>query len=262
MLWVPTGTAANCLALAALCPPYGGVVCHRDSHIQNDEGGAPEFYTHGAKLMLADGAAAKLDPAGIETVIDQIANDVHRVQPHAISITNATEYGAVYTPDEVAAIGALAKDRGLGFHMDGARFAQRGRRDRRVGRRPDMARGGRCIVVRVREERRDGCRGAGVLPSRTGRRYLAAPQACRAAGIEGALSRRANPCDAGGRPVAGVRAVGERRRAGAGRRGGRADWSIRSKRTRCSCASPPPRPRGCARKAMISTIGRRARRGW
>lgn len=123
VLWVPTGTAANCLALAALCPPYGGVVCHRDSHIQNDEGGAPEFYTHGAKLMLADGEGAKLTPDTIRTVIDAIANDVHRVQPHAISITNATEYGRVYTPDEVAAIGALAKERKLGFHMDGARFA-------------------------------------------------------------------------------------------------------------------------------------------
>lgn len=123
VLWVPTGTAANCLALAALCPPYGGVVCHRDSHIQNDEGGAPEFYTHGAKLMLADGEGAKLTPGTIRSVIDAIANDVHRVQPHAISITNATEYGRVYNPEEVAAIGALAKKRGLGFHMDGARFA-------------------------------------------------------------------------------------------------------------------------------------------
>ena len=123
VLWVPTGTAANALALAALCPPHGGVVCHRDAHIQNDEGGAPEFYTHGAKLMLADGDAAKLTPDDILTVIDAIANDVHRVQPHAISITNATEYGAVYTPDQVAAIGSLARSRGLGFHMDGARFA-------------------------------------------------------------------------------------------------------------------------------------------
>lgn len=123
VLWVPTGTAANCLALAALCPPYGGVVCHRDSHIQNDEGGAPEFYTHGAKLMLADGEGAKLTPDTIRSVIDAIANDVHRVQPHAISITNATEYGRVYNPDEVGAIGALAKERDLRFHMDGARFA-------------------------------------------------------------------------------------------------------------------------------------------
>lgn len=122
-LWVPSGTAANCLALAALCPPYGGVVCHRDAHIQNDEAGAPEFYTHGAKLMLVDGDGAKMTPDAIQATLDAIANDVHRVQPHAISITNATEYGRVYTPDEVAAIGDLAKVRSLGFHMDGARFA-------------------------------------------------------------------------------------------------------------------------------------------
>ncbi len=123
VLWVPSGTAANCLALAALCPPHGGIVCHRDAHIQNDEGGAPEFYTHGAKLFLADGDGAKLTPAGIAALLDAIVDDVHRVQPHAISITNATEYGRVYSPAEVAAIGELAKARGLGLHMDGARFA-------------------------------------------------------------------------------------------------------------------------------------------
>lgn len=122
-LWVPTGTAANCLALTALCPPHGGVICHRDAHIQNDEGGAPEFYTHGAKLMLADGAGAKLTPDSVAALANAIADDVHRVQPHAISITNATEYGLVYRPEEVAAIGELAAKRGLGFHMDGARFA-------------------------------------------------------------------------------------------------------------------------------------------
>ena len=123
MLWLPAGSAANCLALAALCPPHGGVICHRDAHIQNDEGGAPEFYTHGAKLMLADGTGAKLTPHGIAEVADAISADVHRVQPHAVSITNATEYGLVYAPDEVAAIGEMARARGWGFHMDGARFA-------------------------------------------------------------------------------------------------------------------------------------------
>jgi threonine aldolase len=122
-IWVATGTAANSLALAALTPPYGGVICHRDAHIQNDECGAPEFYTHGAKLLLGDGPGAKLTPASAAAVADAIANDVHRVQPHALSITNATEYGCVYTPDEVAALGALARARGWGFHMDGARFA-------------------------------------------------------------------------------------------------------------------------------------------
>ncbi|PTD25642.1 threonine aldolase family protein [Sphingomonas fennica] len=122
-LWVATGTAANSLALGALCPPWRGVVCHRDAHINNDEAGAPEFFTHGAKLMPAEGDGAKLTPEAIAAVIDLIADDVHRVQPAAISITNATEYGLVYTPDEVAAIGALARARGLGLHMDGARFA-------------------------------------------------------------------------------------------------------------------------------------------
>lgn len=122
-LWVPTGTAANCLALTAMCAPHGGIVCHRDAHINCDEGGAPEFYTHGAKLLTATGPGAKLTPDAIHAVIDPIRNDVHQVQPHAISITNATEYGLAYTPDEVAAIGAVAKARKLGLHMDGARFA-------------------------------------------------------------------------------------------------------------------------------------------
>ena len=122
-LWVPSGTSANCLALAALCPPYGGIVCHRDAHIQNDECGAPGFYTHGATLILGDGPGAKLTPDAIRHAVGHIRNDVHQVQPHCVSITNATEYGLVYTPDEVAAIGDLARARGLGLHMDGARFA-------------------------------------------------------------------------------------------------------------------------------------------
>lgn len=123
VLWVPTGTAANALALAALCPPHGAVFCHREAHIQVDECGAPEFYTHGAKLLLLDGKGAKLTPDAIDAAAAAIRDDVHQVQPHGVSITNATEAGRVYTPDEVAAIGAVARRRGLGLHMDGARFA-------------------------------------------------------------------------------------------------------------------------------------------
>ncbi|MBB4857925.1 threonine aldolase [Novosphingobium chloroacetimidivorans] len=122
-LWVATGTAANCLALAAMVPPHGGVVCHREAHIEADEGGAPGFYLHGAKLMLAEGRSAKLTPESIAAVIDPIRDDVHQVQPHAVSITQASEYGCVYRPQEVAAIAAFAKARGLRLHMDGARFA-------------------------------------------------------------------------------------------------------------------------------------------
>ena len=122
-LWTATGTSANCLALAPMVPPHGGVVCHREAHIEADEAGAPGFYLHGAKLMLAEGEGAKLTPEGIAAVIDPIRDDVHQVQPHAISITQASEYGRAYTPAEVAAIGSFARQRGLRLHIDGARLA-------------------------------------------------------------------------------------------------------------------------------------------
>jgi threonine aldolase len=121
--WVTTGTAANCLALAALCPPYRAILCHRDAHIEVDEAGAPGFFTGGAKLILLDGDGAKIDPAAVREACDAIRNDVHQVQPAAISITNATEYGLVYRAGEVAALGDVAKERGLALHMDGARLA-------------------------------------------------------------------------------------------------------------------------------------------
>jgi threonine aldolase len=126
-LWVATGTAANCLALATMVQPHGGVVCHEEAHIEVDEGGAPGFYLHGAKLMLcADGhggEGAKLTPEGIAALIDPIRDDVHQVQPHAIAITQASEYGRSYSRGELESLGAFAKARGLGLHMDGARFA-------------------------------------------------------------------------------------------------------------------------------------------
>lgn len=123
VLWVATGTAANCLALATLCPPHGGVVCHREAHIEVDEAGAPGFYLHGAKLILADGEGAKLTPDDVRAAIDPIRDDVHQVQPHALSVTQASEYGRSYRPEELNALGALAMSRGLGIHVDGARFA-------------------------------------------------------------------------------------------------------------------------------------------
>ena len=123
VLWVATGTAANCLALAAMVPPHGGVICHREAHIETDEGGAPGFYTHGAKLILAEGEGAKLSPDGIEAVIAGIRKDVHQVQPQAVSITQASEYGRCYQPQEMADIAATAQRHGLKLHVDGARFA-------------------------------------------------------------------------------------------------------------------------------------------
>ncbi|MEP7316311.1 MAG: beta-eliminating lyase-related protein [Sphingomicrobium sp.] len=122
-VWVATGTAANCLALAALCPPSGAILCHRYAHIENDEAGAPGFFTHGAKLMLLDGPGAKITADAATDACAGIRPDIHQVQPAALSITNATEYGLAYSPDETAALGAFCKDHGLGFHLDGARFA-------------------------------------------------------------------------------------------------------------------------------------------
>jgi threonine aldolase len=123
VLWVSTGTAANCLALTSLVHPHQGVICHREAHIEVDECGAPGFYTSGAKLMLVDGDGAKIAPETISELLTTIRRDVHQVQAAAISITNATEYGLVYRPEETAVIGRLCRERQLGLHMDGARFA-------------------------------------------------------------------------------------------------------------------------------------------
>jgi threonine aldolase len=122
-LWVSTGTAANCLALAALCPPYGAILCHRDAHIENDEAGAPAFFGGGSKLMLLEGPGAKVSPGAVEEACARVRPDVHQVQPKALSITNATEYGLAYRASEIAALGEVAKRRGLAFHLDGARLA-------------------------------------------------------------------------------------------------------------------------------------------
>jgi threonine aldolase len=121
---VATGTAANALALATFTPPYGAVLCHREAHIAVDECGAPEFYTHGAKLILADGDHGKLTPATLEAAFpDGWRGDVHRSQPAMLSLSQATESGTAYSPAEVAALTDAARHHGLAVHMDGSRFA-------------------------------------------------------------------------------------------------------------------------------------------
>ncbi|HYD25099.1 MAG TPA: beta-eliminating lyase-related protein [Croceibacterium sp.] len=123
VLWVATGTAANCLALATMVPPHGAVLCHREAHIEMDEAGAPGFYLHGAKLVLVEGEGAKLAPEAVGAALGAIRDDVHQVQVHALSLTQASEYGRCYRPDELAALASLARGRGLKLHVDGARFA-------------------------------------------------------------------------------------------------------------------------------------------
>ncbi len=120
---VGTGTAANALALACLVPAWGAIACHPEAHIQVDECGAPEFFTSGAKLLLCPGANGKLTPEGLSAGLASHRGDVHQVQLAALSITQATECGTVYQPDEVAALAAHARAQGWRLHMDGARFA-------------------------------------------------------------------------------------------------------------------------------------------
>lgn len=121
---VATGTAANVLGLSVLTPSYGSIYCHKLAHIEADECGAPEFYTGGAKLVLLEGINGKFSADHLDSELRKSgAGVVHHVQPSAVSITQATECGTSYTPEEVSAISAVAKEHGLGVHMDGARFA-------------------------------------------------------------------------------------------------------------------------------------------
>jgi threonine aldolase len=121
---VATGTAANALALSVLTPPYGLIYCHRHAHIEEDECGAPELFTGGAKLHLLDGPHGKFDAATLEAALTGAGPGVeHHPQPAAVSITQASEAGTVYRAEEIAAIAELAHGAGLKLHMDGARFA-------------------------------------------------------------------------------------------------------------------------------------------
>jgi len=124
VLPVATGTAANSVALAAVTPQWGAVFCHRDAHIHVDECGAPELLTGGAKLVALEGPGGRIDPDALREVLAQgWAGIVHHVQPAAVSITQATEWGQVYRPDQITALSAICRAHGLALHMDGARFA-------------------------------------------------------------------------------------------------------------------------------------------
>ncbi|MDD7911847.1 low specificity L-threonine aldolase [Pseudovibrio exalbescens] len=121
---VSTGTAANSLALANYAKPGGAVFCHEESHIVVDECGAPEFTTGGNKLFGIAGEHGKINAASLAKALTAIPEGVvHHGQASAVSITQATEIGTLYTPSEIAAINEVAKSRGLPLHMDGARFA-------------------------------------------------------------------------------------------------------------------------------------------
>jgi threonine aldolase len=120
---VVNGTGANSLALSAMCPPFGGIFCHADSHINNDECNAPELITGGAKLITLPGDGNKLKPEVLTHKISQFLHGEHGAKPSSLALTQATELGTVYTTAEIAALTRVARDHGMNVHMDGARFA-------------------------------------------------------------------------------------------------------------------------------------------
>lgn len=126
--FVANGTAANALGVAALARPFESVLCHEHAHIRTDETGAPGFFGHGVGLLTLPGSSGKIDAGALQTALEQ--PDVsHRQSPAALSLTNATEYGTVYTDDELRRLIELADahvghaGRGLPVHLDGARLA-------------------------------------------------------------------------------------------------------------------------------------------
>lgn len=122
VFFVFNGTSSNSLALASLCQSYHSVICHEHAHIETDECGAPEFFSNGTKLLVAPGENGKLQADSVEKLILK-RNDIHFPKPRVLSLTQSTEWGTVYSLEEIRALTAAAKRHGLTVHMDGARFA-------------------------------------------------------------------------------------------------------------------------------------------
>jgi threonine aldolase len=122
VFFVFNGTAANSLAIAAICQSYHAILCHELAHVETDECGAPEFFSNGTKLLLLPGDRGKLTPEGITHAVER-RRDIHYPKPRVVSVTQATELSTVYTLDELAAIHETCRRHGLRLHMDGARFA-------------------------------------------------------------------------------------------------------------------------------------------
>jgi threonine aldolase len=121
---VSTGTAANAITVSAMTPPYGAVYCYEAAHLHTSEGGGAEFFSGGAKLFPLRGEGRRLQAATLQHAIDMAGTGQrHKAQPAVVSVTQASEFGTVYRLDELAAIGEVAREAALRFHMDGARFA-------------------------------------------------------------------------------------------------------------------------------------------
>ena len=245
---VATGTAANALALSALVPPYGAVYCHQESHIHVDECGAPEMATGGAKLVPLAGEGGKLTPATLTAALAGAGiGVVHRVQPAALSLTQATEAGTVYRPQEVAALSDVAHAHGMAVHMDGARFANA---VARLGCAPAEVTWKAGVDVLSLGGTKGGCLAAEVVvffnPAGI---WCPRAASCRRSWTPGWPTT----CGCGWPATPTPWPTGCRRASPRCR--GR-NWPIRWRPTRSSCACPPRWPTGWRRRATASTVGR------
>ena len=230
VFFVFNGTAANSLALAAMCQSYHAILCHEVAHVETDECGAPEFFSNGTKLLLLPGEAGKLTPAGITHAVER-RRDIHYPKPRVASVTQATELSTVYSIDEVAAIGATCRRHGLRLHMDGARFANAvaalGVPPRRItweagvdvlclgGTKNGMGVGDAVVFFNtsLAEEFAYRCKQAGQLASKM--RYLTAPWVgLLESGVWLENARRANAAaarlEAGFRTIPAIEVLGSR----------------------------------------------------
>lgn len=230
VFFVFNGTAANSLALAAMCQSYHAILCHELAHVETDECGAPEFFSNGTKLLLLPGERGKLSPEGIRHAVER-RRDIHYPKPRVVSVTQATELSTVYAVDELAAIGETCRRHGLRFHMDGARFANAvaalGESPRRItrdvgvdvlclgGTKNGMGVGEAVVFFdpKLADEFAYRCKQAGQLASKM--RYLTAPWVGlldHDVWLENA--RRANAAAArlerGFRSIPGIEVLGER----------------------------------------------------
>jgi hypothetical protein len=190
-----TAPAANSLALASLCQSYHSIMCHELAHVETDECGAPEFFSNGRRCSCCPGENGKVTPAGIERMVKK-RTDIHFPKPRVISVTQATEVGTVYTPDDLKAIGAVAHGLGLRVHMDGARFANAVASLRLRAEGDHVADGRRCSLLR-RNEKWNGRRRRGrVLQKRNSRTNSSIAASKRASSRRrcGSFPRRGPEC--------------------------------------------------------------------
>jgi threonine aldolase len=173
------GTAANGLALSALTPPYGAVICHGEAHIAVDECNSPEMFTGGAKILGLHGPGGKITPAMTEKTLKGFIRGEHDPKPAVVSLTNATELGTVYATSEVKAISDLIRPRSMKLHMDGARFA-----NALVGLGDYVEIGCGCPVIWSDQKWRHDARGCHLLRYEVGGRFRLSPYARRAADFQ------------------------------------------------------------------------------